>query len=340
MRGNRHRHAFVALTIAIAAALLPVTSLAGDAARTSATDPADSVSYGSDGRFTILLLGSDWRTGSPGERQDVVIVMTIDPVTKRVAAASIPRDTVYIPRAASNGGGTSGNVRINSMYGIFYRRTSFGHSQVDLPALVRLKNDVSRTLATEIDYVAMVRFSGFTYLIDRIGGVNVEIKKAITDTFLRTPGTTVRGAYFPVDSSYHLKGKALCGQKPKHCHNALMYVRSRHGTVGTGYNSDFARARRQHPFVVAAADKIVANGTSGLPGLVSSVQGRIWTNLPRTLSAATQLYHLVDGAHLRPADTQVFSPSTWATSDSSTPQYTFRLRLPKVRTWINDHFGS
>jgi anionic cell wall polymer biosynthesis LytR-Cps2A-Psr (LCP) family protein len=320
----------------------PATSLGGDVSGSTVAPAGPEISYGSDGRFTILLLGSDWRPNRYGERPDVVMVVTIDPTTKRVSIASIPRDTVYIPRAASNGGGTSGTNRINAMYSVFYRKHGLAHAKVDMSGLIRFKEDVATTLDTEIDYVAMTRFAGITDLVDRIGGIDVQITKAITDNYYKSPGTpsNVRGAYFPVSDSYHLKGGSPCYPKPNLCHNALIYARSRHGTVGSGYNSDFERARRQQGLVFAGTNKIVANGTDSLPALVTRVKGRVWTDLPRTLGAATQLYNLVSGATLASRDAKVLSPGKFAYSDSSTPRYTFRLYLSKVRSWINRHFGS
>lgn len=334
----------------VATAILPVTSLGGDALaagtyqarRAEAFTATNPISYGSDGRLTLLLLGSDWRPDFYGERMDVVMVMTIDPVTRRVAVASIPRDTVFIPRAKANGGGTSKTNRINALYSIYYRKSGLKHARVDVDGLVRFEADVAKLLATEIDYVAMVRFSGLTDLLTQVGGVNVSIANAIKDTFYKAPGEygNVRGVYFPKSSSWHLNGQVNCKPFPKTCHNGLAYARSRHGFVGTGYNSDFQRARRQQFLVKAGADKVVQLGTGNLPSLVSFVHSRVFTNLPRSLDAATQLYNLVDGAHLATGDTVVFSPNKWATDDATTPIYTFRPKLSAVRTWINQHFGS
>ena len=60
----------------------------------------------------------------------------------------------------------------------------------------------------------------------------------------------------------------------------------------------------------------------------------------RMIDAAAQLLELTSGSRLAPRDAVVFSPRKWAYRDASTPLYTSRLRLAKVRTWINDHFGS
>src|SRR5205085_11539429 len=65
----------------------------GDAALQTLVGPS-SVNYGSDGRLTVLVVGSDWRQrlSGTGERTDVMMVVSVNPNTHRVAAASVPRD--------------------------------------------------------------------------------------------------------------------------------------------------------------------------------------------------------------------------------------------------------
>lgn len=232
------------LAAALGALLAQLPAALSDAilARPSETDASPStlsppISYGADGRFTLLLIGSDWRAHSGGERTDVLLVMSIDPITKRVAAASLPRDIVYFPRAPKNGGGTSGRSRINTMY-YGYRRSGLKHVAVDRKALVALKRDVAFTLDTEIDGYVMIRFNGFVGLINRIKWLAVDIPAAINDPYYRK----THGVYFPVATKYRLKGNPPCADKPARCHSALAYARSRKGTVGTGSNGD-SRAR-------------------------------------------------------------------------------------------------
>ena len=67
---------------------------------------------GSDGRFTVLLLGSDYREGIVGERTDAIIVATLDPASGKVAMVSLPRDTINIPTAP----GEAYAERINTLY--------------------------------------------------------------------------------------------------------------------------------------------------------------------------------------------------------------------------------
>jgi anionic cell wall polymer biosynthesis LytR-Cps2A-Psr (LCP) family protein len=320
----------VPATVGVAAAGSWANAVSG------AVAPAAGISYGADGRFTILLLGSDWRVHNGGERTDILLVMTIDPTTKRVAAASIPRDTVYFPL---HGGGSSGTNRVNAIYELYYRKAGLAHAKVSVPGLQKLKQDVAKALGTEIDYVAMFRFKGFAKLLDKIGGVHVRIGAAIRDSYYNAPGKG-RGIYFPKSSSWRLKGTPSCRPYPRKCHNGLAYARSRHGTVGNKYNSDFQRERRQQPMAVAGALKIVSNGTTALADLLAATKGRVFTDLPHTLSAATTLYNLVSGAHLAKADQAVLGPNKFATAAARDPIYTFELRRKVVRAWINAHFGS
>ncbi len=97
-------------------------------ARKKTTRPAKGlpVKLGKDGRLTVLLIGSDWRPDSGGERLDVLMVATIDPVTGEAAVVSIPRDMSGIPLA---GGGNSGGMRVNSIYYIRYRDPSLRHAE-------------------------------------------------------------------------------------------------------------------------------------------------------------------------------------------------------------------
>ena len=52
---------------------------------------------GTDGRLTVLLLGSDYRPAHPGNRTDAIMVVSVDPTTGKSAAFSVPRDVVDFP---------------------------------------------------------------------------------------------------------------------------------------------------------------------------------------------------------------------------------------------------
>ena len=244
------------------------------------------IDLGKDGRLTVMLIGSDWRKKAPGERLDVIMVATIDPKTGTAAVVSIPRDMAGIPLA---GGGNSGGMRVNSIYYIRYRDPSLGHKAIDRKAMKKFQNDIAAFLGTEIDYWAMTRFATFSNLVNSLGGIRIDIKEEVRDSSYHHKRS--RGVYFPAKDGYKLKGDPACKPFPKRCRSALVYARSRKGTQGTDYNSDWKRAERQQEMVRAAVKNIIDDGAGiELVGRLLRVRDKIDTDIPKTVEAAGQLY--------------------------------------------------
>jgi anionic cell wall polymer biosynthesis LytR-Cps2A-Psr (LCP) family protein len=290
------------------------------------------VKLGKDGRLTMLLLGSDWRPEAGGERTDVIMVATIDPLTKRAAVVSIPRDMSDIPLA---GGGTSGSLRVNGIYYVRYRDPGLPHAAVDKGAMKRFSKDIATFLGTEIDYWAMVRFGTFANVVNQLGGVRVDVEEEVLDTSYHHGAS--RGIWFPREDGYRLKGDPKCKPKPRKCRSALVYARSRKGTMGTRYNSDYTRAERQQDIVMAGVRKVLDEWGSGLPllGLLGGVRQHVETNLPTTVEAAAQLYAMLDGVRLPESNMKVLAPPTWA---GSAPGYAIRPDVGDIRAWVDKAF--
>jgi anionic cell wall polymer biosynthesis LytR-Cps2A-Psr (LCP) family protein len=313
-----------AVVDAVAGAVAPAMSVC------SGSGPLD---LGNDGRLTVLLLGSDYRPKPYiGERMDTIIV-----ATRRkdgsVAAASIPRDTVFFPKA---GGGTTGTARVNGLYFSYKRTGQFGRKAVDCRALDRMRRDVATALRTEIDHYAMVRFRPFVALVDSVGHVPVNVPGPIID-----PEYGRRGIFFPDVDGYALRGDDTCGPRPDRCHSALAYVRSRKGTQAGEPNNDFRRSFRQHGFILRAIKRVRSRGTGDqLSQLLTAIRNNVHTSLPTSRSVALELYDLFQGVSMSNRDRVVLGPRRYAYQDARTPRYTYRLRLPAVRQWIDEHFES
>lgn len=290
------------------------------------------IKLGKDRRLTVLLMGSDWRRASGGERIDVVMVATIDPLTGRAAVVSIPRDMGGIP---FKGGGASGGMRVNSIYYIRYRDAGLPHARLDRGALGRFSRDVGALLKTEIDYWALTRFGTFANLINILGGVRVNVREAVLDTSYHHGRS--RGVWFPEGKDYRLKGDPRCKPRPKKCRSALVYARSRHGTMGDRGNNDYRRAERQQDIVLAGVKRVVDDYGSGLPllGLLLGARQHVETNLPKTAEAAGQLFDILSDVRLARSDMKVFGPSTWAGTASDG---TIRPNLKAIRRWVNRAF--
>ncbi len=260
---------------------------------------------GSDGRFTVLLLGSDARGKVIGERTDTIMVATIDPTTGRVAMASLPRDTVNVPIA-------NGEVYSNRINGLLQ---SFELNGADRgQALRRMTRAMAAAFDIEIDAYVLVGFVGVRKLIDAIGGVDVFLDRALWDP---TMHVTKKGLKLKAGLNHLDGGKALA------------FARTRHT------DSDYQRAARQQQLVMATAAKVLDNGTEAVPALAEFALRHVETDLP--LSALPVLVELADRARLNSYKSVVLGPSTYA--GEGPESYTTELKLDAVRAVFDRLFG-
>jgi LCP family protein required for cell wall assembly len=257
---------------------------------------------GSDGRFTILLLGSDYRPSRPGNRTDTMMVVSVEPESGDVAVASIPRDTTAFPLP---GGGTF-NGKVNALYQSYVGRLGLGKGSREM------KRAVGAALGVEVDWYAIVGFEGVRQLVDAVGGVDVRLSKTVHDPYYWVSPSR-QGVTFPAGVN-HLTGD-----------RALIFARTRKA------DNDFARARRQQQLVAAAADAVRERGLKHLPALIGIGQRWVKTDLP--LKLAGDVYGIVADAKLAEAKGIVFGPRTWATSRGGT---SFSLKLDAVRGWTKE----
>lgn len=299
------------------------------------------------GRYTVLLVGSDWRDShNNGERLDSIMVVSINPSNHQISAVSIPRDTARIPIPPSLGGGTY-NGKINGMYKYFKKQT--GNRET---ALTRFRQTVEFVLGIKIDDLAFLRFDGFDALVDQAGGVPTAIPYELRDdSYIDKPGDAA-GAKFLASSSALLKGAQAprcVGGYPKptqnwgavpNCTRALVYVRSRHGTlVGCCGNNDYKRASRQQKFVFDAIKRILNQGQGTAQGLRTKMQqdpASVYTTMPTGNADITAMFNLLSGSTL--AHSLVFTPPTYSTHISGTSSN--QLKLDVVRSLCDSWFDN
>jgi LCP family protein required for cell wall assembly len=264
---------------------------------------------GTDGRLTILLLGSDARPGLAGERTDVIMVMTIDPATGAVSLVSLPRDMRNVP----TGPGQAYPVQVT---GLFQSYELAGMSRMQ--ALARMKQALGYAFGIEIDYYAIIKFTGVVSLINHIGGVDVSLAARFDDS---TP---------PISHLNHNKGLHL-HKGVNHLDGgvALAFARSRHTT------SDYDRSRRQHVLLAAVADKVRQMGTSAIAPLAQFAFTQIQTDVP--LSALPTLYALAQEANLSNYRGVVLGPTKYASSGAIL--YSIYIKLDAVRALFHKIFS-
>ncbi|MFS0726171.1 LCP family protein [Paenibacillus sp. 1P07SE] len=193
-------------------------------------------------RVNILLLGGDARDSDVNgiARSDSLLVVSVDPLTKKAHLFSILRDTyVDIPG--------HGKGRINTAI------TSGG------PNLAM--ETAGNLLGLDIQYYVYAEFEGFKSLIDAMGGIEFEVEKNMRYT------DNADGNRYDIDLKKGLQ--VLDGDK------ALQYVRFRHDAM-----SDFSRTERQRNFMKAVAGEMQSTwNLIRMKEILESVQPFIETNL-------------------------------------------------------------
>lgn len=207
-------------------------------------------------RLNVLLIGVDSGPGRTEALTDSMIVVSLDPVGRTVSMLSIPRDLTNVPLADGNVFGP----KINSLIS-FARRNPAAFPGGANRALM---DAIGTLLGIPIPYYATVNLHGFVGMVDAVGGVDIDVRKPLSDPnyggFGVGPGWSIE------PGKHHLDGA-----------NALAYARIRKSTG----ESDFTRAGRQQEVLVALRDQAVRAGLLlGLPKLFAAVGDTIHTNLP------------------------------------------------------------
>jgi LCP family protein required for cell wall assembly len=181
--------------------------------------------------YYVLVLGSDAREGDTVSRSDTIMLCRLDPENNRVSILSIPRDTKVELR-------NYGTQKINAAM-------AYGGPAGAVDA-------ISSFAGVEISHVVLLDFEGFMGIVDRLGGVTVDV---------------------PLQTSYG--GIELQpGLQTLNAEQALTFVRSRNYPSG-----DFQRVANQRTFLKAVAKQIVQAPITDMPGLVSGLADCMNTDL-------------------------------------------------------------
>jgi polyisoprenyl-teichoic acid--peptidoglycan teichoic acid transferase len=221
------------------------------------------------GSFNLLLIGVDARPGHPeeGVRGDTLIVVHLDAAGRWAGTLAIPRDTRVSIRGV-------GEAKINVAYGQGYAAAEelFGSGTTpEQGGMALAAETVEQFLelprrGQRIDYVAAINFDGFAKIVDALGGVTIDVPRAIVDDAYPTPDFGTRRVVFEP------------GLQRMDGATALIYARTRHA------DDDFGRAQRQQQVIRAILDEVRGRGLFGkltlLPRLRDGLHGAVATTLP------------------------------------------------------------
>lgn len=246
--------------------------------------------------FTVLVLGLDL-----DERTDAVMVVGVDPVGGSLAFASIPRDTINVPLPD---GTVFRNQKINAFYN-FAKRHPDTYPQGPERATADM---VGGLLGIRIDYVAATTFRGFVTLTKAMGGVTVDLPKAVVDPYYQVTSSNV-GVRFPAGK------QTLPGDR------ALIFVRTRQG------DNDFERQRRQQLFLLAAGKQLL--GQPALLEALAAVSSELRTDVPLvSLPALAARLSTVEDWQVRQA---VLGPRAYASQGSCPCGYSLEPNIAAMR---------
>ena len=290
----------------------PATAKPGEPAATPTdADPFAGVApWTSSDRITILLLGLDQRTSDRGmpTRSDTMILVTVDPVTKRAGMLSIPRDLwVPIPGYGEN--------KINTAH-------FFGEAEKPGNGPALAKKTVEYNFGVHVNYYARVDFKGFEELMNAIGGVTIDVERPIKDDEYpasnEVEGGIVR-VYIP-SGLQHLSGQ-----------DALRYARSRHS------DNDFNRNRRQQSVLVAARQQVLQPATlPKIPQLLGILYRSLQTDVP--ITDVLPLFNATRG--IEPKDLVSRSIDSTVSIDVNGDGTVFVPDRKKIRVLMEEVFGS
>ncbi|MBC8162742.1 MAG: LCP family protein [Roseiflexaceae bacterium] len=250
-----------------------------------------------DAAMTFLLMGTDARIGEDIARTDAMIVLRVDFATKRVSMLSLPRDlAMTIPRVNEQ-------LRINTAFYLGEKRLGKGYG----PALA--KEAVGKLLGLKIDHFMLINFEGFEKLIDKLGGVTIDVPKAIYDP------TYPRDAY--AGDIRTMKVSFKTGEQKMDGETALIYARTRHA------DSDFGRQSRQQEMLMAIFDTIL---DQGLYTQVTNVDEytdalRDYVTYDIALSEMVSLARIAPDINIRSVEQYSIKPSMLA--EQPNPYYLF-----------------
>ena len=196
---------------------------------------------------SILLIGQDRREEQSRQRSDSMILATLDKDQGTISLTSFMRDLyVSIPGYSS--------TRINAAY-------AYGGMEL-------LDETLEENFGIKIDGNVEVDFEVFKVLVDKVGGIDLELTQAEADYICGRDQSVLYPQPLRTDWNLQAGVNHLDGEQ------ALIHARNR--SVG---NSDYRRTERQQEVLKAAFAKVKDLGILDMGGLVKDVLPLVTTDL-------------------------------------------------------------
>lgn len=263
----------------------------------------EDVTIGKD-PISFLIEGiEDYSTADTNGRADALMVVTLNPDTKKMTMTSVPRDTrVEINKIQ----GKEGWHKINSAHA-YGDASGYGANKLQVETVEDLLN-------VPIDKYVAVDFKGFVDVVDTLGGVTVDVKQPFWE----------KNAF---DNDRHINFKK--GKTHMNGEEGLAFVRMRKRAV----NAQYSRDERQRQFLKATLSQAISAGTIFKVDDISDILGKhVKTNLsPKEVYGLEKAYSSMDTSsiktlHIDGQDQTIGGLSYFVPNDDSINEVSQKLR--------------
>lgn len=271
----------------------------------------------SGGRVNFLILGKAGGDHTAPDLTDTIVFASVSLTKPSVVAVSIPRD-IWVP---------SIRAKINSAY-------YWGKEKDSTRGLVLAKSTVEQIVGQPIHYGLVVDFSGFTKIIDVLGGIEVEVERGFIDNKYPIAGRendTCNG-----DAEYKCRYETIefkQGMQKMDGTTALKFVRSRNAEGDEG--TDLARGARQEKVIAAIKNKVFSKEVILSPrkllSLYSAVKDYIETDASGSVGAIMARRILVSRNNIT---SQVIPEDYLVNPEKSATYDNLYVFIPKSGTWL------
>lgn len=218
-----------------------------------------------DGRYNILLLGSDADDDRTGMRPDSINVVSIDADTGRAVIIGLPRnlENVPFPKDSVMGKEFPDGFDCDDCYLNGVNTWAEDNAQLfdgDSPGIDATMDAVEEITGLKLNYYALINMQGFEGLVDAVGGVTLNVRER----------TAIDGIGRPIS------GYIEAGEQKLDGYEALWYARSR------VLNDDWSRMGRQKCVMNAMAQQLSPQTVAmNMQKIADSGEAMLETSVPR-----------------------------------------------------------
>lgn len=209
--------------------------------------------------MTILLMGVDTGSGSRSDawagNSDTMILLSVNPTTKKTVMMSLERD---ILTKIKNGDGETVEAKLNAAY-------ATGGAKLAISTIQDMMN-------IHVDRYILINMKGLVDLVDAVGGITVN------NTF-----------DFPIsieENEPEYTAKVEPGVQSVNGDQALVYARMRYQDP----EGDYGRQKRQREVIKKVVEKVLSlNSISNYQAILKAVSSNMQTNIELTSGSIPQL---------------------------------------------------